>query len=214
MIHSFHRLSVQPIRSFGGIPVCNGFRLHTTTRSQDEVFMKLALRHAQAAIREKEIPIGAVLVDETNTVIATAGNRVENALDASAHAEVECLRKAAKLIGNWRLSNCTLYTTVEPCAMCLSAIQAFRLKRVVYGAQDVRMGACGSWIDLLKHPHPFHKVEVEGGVLATDSAILLKRFFQNIRLENDGDEFMTRGYCHVSNQGIKSKPYQPTDENS
>lgn len=155
-------------------------------RSMDEVFMKLAIRNAQNAIRKREVPIGAVLVDSNDTIIATAQNSVETNKDATAHAEIECLRKAAQLLGNWRLQDCTLYTTVEPCIMCFSSIQSFRVKRVVYGARDHRLGACGSLIDLQSAvKHPFHpQIEVTGGVLADESAILLKRFFQNRRLES------------------------------
>ena len=149
----------------------------------DEHFMRLALRHAQFAFREKEIPVGAVLVDEHGSVLATARNSVETSKDATAHAEVAVMRKAAQMLGNWRLANCTLYTTLEPCAMCFSAAQSFRIRRLVYGAFDKRLGALGSWVDLTSQPHPFHKVEVTGGVLEEEASTLLRRFFQLRRRE-------------------------------
>jgi tRNA(adenine34) deaminase len=149
----------------------------------DEYFMRLALRHAQHSFREKEVPIGAVVVDSNGVVLAAARNGVEGKKDATAHAEIECLRKAAKLRSNWRLNDCTLYTTLEPCPMCLGAIQGSRIKKVVYGAPDHRVGACGSWVNLVQAKHPFHAVEVIGGILQDESSILLKRFFQMRRRE-------------------------------
>ncbi len=96
---------------------------------------------------------------------------------------MQCLRQAASMRNNWRLNNCTLYTTLEPCPMCMGAIQGFRIKRVVYAAPDLRLGSLGSWIDLVNANHPFHNVEVTGGVLEEESSILLKRFFQMRRRE-------------------------------
>eukprot|EP01041_Mallomonas_annulata_P004603 gene4603-9142_t len=158
-------------------------QMSTSSRAAEVYFMKLALRHAQHAFREKEVPIGAVVVDGNGTVLATARNRVEHFKDATAHAEIQCLRAASELRGNWRLSDCTLYTTVEPCAMCMGAIQGFRVRKVVYAAKDHRLGALGSWINMVDAEHPFHKVEVQGGILEEDSSILLKRFFQMRRRE-------------------------------
>lgn len=152
-------------------------------------YMKLALRHAQHAFREKEVPIGAVLVDEHGVVISAARNRVEALCDATAHAEMECLRAASKIKKNWRLINCTLYTTLEPCAMCASAIQSSRVKKVVYAAPDTRLGAFGSWVDLIKAQHPFHSIEIERGVCEEESSLLLKRFFQMRRREGSDFKF-------------------------
>lgn len=145
--------------------------------------MRLALRHAQHSFREKEVPIGAVIVDGDGVILATSGNEVESKNDVTAHAEITCIRKAALIKKNWRLSDCTLYSTLEPCPMCMGAIQASRIKKVVYGAPDVRMGACGSWINLIESKHPFHDVEVVGGLLEEESSTLLKRFFQMRRRE-------------------------------
>lgn len=145
--------------------------------------MRLALRHAQHSFREKEVPIGAVIVDGEGIILATSGNEVEARNDVTAHAEISCIRKAALIKKNWRLSDCTLYSTLEPCPMCMGAIQASRIKRVVFGAPDIRMGACGSWINLIDSKHPFHDVEVVGGLLEEESSTLLKRFFQMRRRE-------------------------------
>ena len=156
------------------------------SRNPDEHYMKLALKHAQYAFREKEVPIGAVVVDENGDVISASRNRVEEDCDASAHAEINALRKAAKFKNNWRLIGCTLYSTLEPCPMCMSAIQSFRIKRVVYAAKDTRLGACGSYIDLVDNfKHPFHKIEVINGLLEEESSSLLKRFFLLRRRENE-----------------------------
>jgi tRNA(adenine34) deaminase len=154
----------------------------------DSFYMKLALRHAQHAFREKEVPIGAVVVDSAGIVLATARNRVEFTKDATSHAELEAIRKAAKVRNNWRLNDCTIYTTLEPCAMCLGAIQGARIRRVVFGANDIRLGACGSWVNLTTEAvkHPFHSVHIDGGVLADESQTLLKRFFQMRRRESSG----------------------------
>lgn len=150
---------------------------------RDTHFMRLALRHAQFAFREKEVPIGAVVVDEGGRVIAAGRNSVETLQDASAHAEMSVLKKASAVLGNWRLQGCTLYTTLEPCAMCMGAAQGFRVRRLVYGAADHRLGACGSWVNLADKSHPFCEVAVTGGVLAAESSILLRRFFQLRRRE-------------------------------
>ena len=147
--------------------------------------MRLALRHAQLAYRQKEVPIGAVVVEtETGKVLSTARNSVEKQMDGTAHAEMVAIQKAAQVIGNWRLNNCTLYTTLEPCPMCMGAIQSSRIGKVVYGARDHRLGACGSWIDLVKDKqHPFHTVEVQGGVCESECSDILKRFFRWRRSE-------------------------------
>lgn len=150
----------------------------------DLAFMKLALRHAQHAFREKEVPIGAVVVDGEGKVLSASRNRVEALKDASAHAEILALRRAATVQGNWRLLNCTLYTTLEPCAMCMGAAQSFRVKRVVFGAKDHRLGACGSWINLIESLHPFQTVDIKGGILQDESSNLMKRFFHQRRREN------------------------------
>lgn len=163
---------------------------------EDDHYMRLALRHAQLAYRQKEVPIGAVVVDnDKGMVLSTARNSVEKRVDGTAHAEMLAIQKAVQVNENWRLSNCTLYTTLEPCPMCMGAIQASRVKRVVYGTKDPRMGACGSWIDLVhENKHPFHQVEVTSGVCEFECSDILKRFFRWRRKENADRKLTERGY--------------------
>lgn len=149
-------------------------------QDDDKIFMDEALKEAQKAFDAKEVPIGAVLVHE-NKIIARAHNLVEQMSDASNHAEVCCLRQAAALLKNWRLTGATLYCTVEPCSMCAGAMLLFRIKRVVYGAPDLRHGADGTVFDVLNRHHPIHNIEVVKGVCAQESAELLKKFFQERR---------------------------------
>ena len=158
-----------------------------------EHFMKLALEQASEAGRCGEVPIGAILVqeeqdDDSNTttyrILAGAGNRVETHHDASAHAELQVLRKGAKRLKNWRLMNTTLYSTLEPCPMCLAACQAFRLPTLVYGAPDLRLGAVETHLRLLDIKHPYHNVStVIKDICAEDSAGMLRSFFKRRRQE-------------------------------
>jgi tRNA(adenine34) deaminase len=153
------------------------------TLSQDErdlYFMKEALKEAEKAFRKKEVPIGAVLVHQ-NSIIARGHNQVEMLKDATAHAEMICLTSGSAFLNNWRLEGTTLYCTLEPCAMCAGAILGARIKRLVFGAQDIRLGACGSWVNLFEANHPMHQVEITGGVLQEFSSKLLKEFFKNKR---------------------------------
>ena len=170
-------------------------------RDKDEHYMRLALRHAQHSFREKEVPIGAVIVDKDGTILATSRNQVETENDVTAHAELSCIRKATQIKKNWRLTGCTLYSTLEPCPMCMGAIQASRISKVVYGAPDIRMGACGSWIDLVGSKHPFHDVEVVGGLLRDESSIMLKRFFQMRRRETASSSVVVKGSSGVDISG-------------
>lgn len=158
---------------------------HTDSQTDKDIrFMRLALRLAQHAYREKEVPIGAVVVDQDGNVVSTGRNQVEERQDATAHAEVNALREASRYQNNWRLINCTLYTTLEPCMICLGAAQNFRISRIVYAAKDIRVGACGSWQSLHDVKHPIHHiVDVSGGVCEEESAVLLKRFFSALRTE-------------------------------
>lgn len=147
---------------------------------EDERFMKEALKEAKKAYANGEVPVGAVLVHE-NEIIARAHNQVELLQDATAHAEILCITSASSFIGNWRLEGMTLYCTLEPCAMCAGAVLSSRLKRLVWGAPDVRMGANGSWVDLFAQKHPMHALEVTGHVLEEEAAVLMKAFFQERR---------------------------------
>ena len=145
-------------------------------REFDLAAMQIALGEARAAADEGETPIGAVLVCGEQ-VIAAAHNQKETRNDVSSHAEIEVLRLAGKQRGDWRLSDCTLYVTLEPCPMCAGAILAARVGRVVYGAKDPVAGAMGSVIDLPRYPLGAHPI-VEGGVMEQASRDLLQSFFR------------------------------------
>lgn len=152
-------------------------------RAQDERFMREALREALKAYEQDEVPVGAVLVLE-GRVIARGHNQVELLQDATAHAEMLCLTAGASHLQNWRLEGATLYCTLEPCSMCAGALLSSRVKRLVWGAPDARVGANGSWVDLFAQKHPIHTIEVVSGVLEAEAAALLKEFFQKRRREN------------------------------
>lgn len=143
-----------------------------------ESYMRLALEEAQLAASEGEVPVGAVLVCG-DQVIARAHNRVEQAHDATAHAELLCLREAMAQRGQ-RLSGCTLYVTLEPCAMCAGACVNAKLERIVFGAFDDVAGCCGSRMDLTDHCF-LHNVETWGGILEDECKSVLTRFFQSLR---------------------------------
>jgi tRNA(adenine34) deaminase len=148
-----------------------------TFSTADANFMRRALREAQKADAEGEVPVGAVVVRDEK-IIARAHNRPLGLSDPSAHAEVLALRRAAKKLGNYRLKGCDLYVTIEPCAMCAGAIIQARLRRVVYGTPDPKAGACGSALAVLNHPKVNHQVEVVSGVLAEECASILQEFFR------------------------------------
>jgi tRNA(adenine34) deaminase len=143
---------------------------------RDEYFMRLALREAERALEHDDVPIGAVIVHE-GEVLSAAPNERELRADPTAHAEVLVLREAAAKLRTWRLQDCVLYVTLEPCAMCAGAIVLARVPRVVYGAPDPKAGMAGSVLDVLGEPRLNHRPEVAGGLLADDSAALLQQFF-------------------------------------
>lgn len=145
-------------------------------------FMRLALAQATAAAQSGEVPVGAVIV-QGGKVIATGHNSPIEGHDPTAHAEIIALRAAAKALGNYRLPDCTLYVTLEPCAMCSGAMLHARLKRVVFGASDAKTGAAGSVINLFEQPQLNHQTVLLGAVLAGESAALLKTFFSQRREE-------------------------------
>ena len=142
----------------------------------DESGMRLALREAGASAAADEVPVGCVIVHE-GVVIARGHNQVEALQDATAHAEILAIGAASNALGSWRLHECTMYVTLEPCAMCAGAIVLARVGRVVYGADDPKAGAAGSVIDVLAEPRFNHRPNVSGGLLAQESADLLRRFF-------------------------------------
>ena len=143
---------------------------------RDEHFMRLALREAERALEHEDVPIGCVIAHE-GEVLAAAGNERELRDDPTAHAEVLALREAGRVLENWRLDHCAVYVTLEPCAMCAGAIVLARAPRVVFGAPDPKAGAAGSVFDVLGEPRLNHRPEVAGGLLAGESAELLRRFF-------------------------------------
>jgi tRNA(adenine34) deaminase len=147
---------------------------------RDEYFMRLALREAQQAGERGEVPIGCVIVHE-GEVIAAGSNERELRPDPTAHAEILALRAAALRLGGWRLTGSVLYVTLEPCPMCAGAISQARVGRVVYGAPDQKLGAAGTLIDVLNHPRLPGRVELTTGVLAAESAALLRTFFDDRR---------------------------------
>jgi tRNA(adenine34) deaminase len=146
----------------------------------DNEAMQTALDEARAAEAAGEVPIGAVVVRD-EVIIARGQNRVLRDNDPTAHAEVVALRAAAEAIGNYRLSGCTLVATLEPCAMCAGALIHARVERLVYGAADPKAGAAGSVLSVVNHPALNHQMTVQGGVMAEESASLLRAFFQQRR---------------------------------
>jgi tRNA(adenine34) deaminase len=142
--------------------------------------MQAALAEARTAASAGEVPIGAIVVRE-GMVIAGGQNRVLRDIDPTAHAEIVAMRAAAQALGNYRLNGCTLYVTLEPCAMCAGAMIHARLDRLVFAAADPKAGAAGSVISVVNHPRLNHQMQVEQGILADESSELLKGFFRERR---------------------------------
>ncbi len=147
---------------------------------RDEYFMRLALREAERALEHDDVPIGAVIV-HGGEVIAAARNERELRGDPTAHAEILALREASARLGGWRLLDTVLYVTLEPCAMCAGAIVLGRVPRVVWAADDPKAGAAGSVMNVLGEPRLNHRPEVADGLLAAESADLLRSFFASRR---------------------------------
>ena len=150
--------------------------MDATFFGRDEHFMRLALREAERAAENGDVPIGAVVVRD-GEVIGAGGNEREVRSDPTAHAEVLALREAAGRLDGWRVPDSVIYVTLEPCAMCAGAIVLARVPRVVFGATDPKAGAAGSVLDVLGEPRLNHRPQVDGGLLATESAALLESFF-------------------------------------
>ncbi|MGA2653735.1 MAG: tRNA adenosine(34) deaminase TadA [Terracidiphilus sp.] len=142
--------------------------------------MQVALAEAQLAAGAGEVPIGAVVVRE-GEVVARGQNRVLRDVDPTAHAEIVALRAAAVLVGNYRLNGCTLYVTLEPCAMCAGAMIHARVDRMVFAASDPKAGAAGSVLGVVNHPLLNHRMAMESGILADEAAGLLRNFFRERR---------------------------------
>ena len=145
--------------------------------SQWDGAMRLALEQAVSAQGHGDVPIGAVVLDGAGTVLAAAGNEREQAQDPTAHAEILALRAAARAVGSWRLTGCTLVVTLEPCTMCAGALVLARIERLVFGAYDPKAGAVASLFDVVRDSRLNHRVDVRGGILETECGALLTGFF-------------------------------------
>ncbi len=154
----------------------------TESRSH-EYYMRLAIAEAKKAFEKDEVPVGAIIV-YGNSVIAKAHNQREMLLDPTAHAEMIAITQASAYLQNWRLSDTTVYVTLEPCAMCAGALVQARVKNLVYGAKDEKQGACESTVNLVNDPRFNHRVNVISGVLEDECSLLLKQFFLKKRRDD------------------------------
>ncbi|MCJ1657074.1 tRNA adenosine(34) deaminase TadA [Staphylococcus sp. NRL 16/872] len=148
--------------------------------ANDEYYMNLAIEEAKKAQQLGEVPIGAIIVKD-NEIIARAHNLRETAQQPTAHAEHIAIERASKVVGSWRLEDCTLYVTLEPCVMCAGAIVMSRIPKVVFGAMDPKGGCSGSLMNLLEEPHFNHRATVVTGVLENECGDLLRSFFRELR---------------------------------
>ncbi|HBD86820.1 MAG TPA: tRNA-specific adenosine deaminase [Clostridiales bacterium] len=144
------------------------------------VYMRMALKRAAESAAAGEVPVGCVIADCAGTVIGEGRNRREECSDAVAHAEIEAIRQACARIGSWRLSDCTLFVTLEPCPMCAGAVINARIPRLVYGAKEAATGSCGSVINLFEERYG-HRPAIYGGVLSEECEELMRNFFQKLR---------------------------------
>lgn len=149
----------------------------------DSAYMQEALKLAGQAAATGEVPVGAVVVKD-GVIVGRGYNQPIAETDPTAHAEIMAMRDAGKTLGNYRLADCDLYVTLEPCVMCSGAIMHARIRRVIYGARDPKTGACGSAIDLFAQEHLNHHAEVNGGMLADEAVALLQDFFSRRRGKN------------------------------
>ncbi len=149
--------------------------------TQDERFMKEAMKQAKKAYKLGEVPIGCVIVQD-DKIIGRGYNRRNTDKNTLAHAEITAIRKASKVVGDWRLEDCTLYVTLEPCQMCSGAIVQSRMKRVVMACMNPKAGCGGSILNVLQMPEFNHQVEVERGVLGEECSEMLKNFFKELRI--------------------------------
>jgi len=143
--------------------------------------MRTALAVAQNALASEDVPVGAIIVNKLGEIIATGHNERELRNDPTAHAEIVAIRRATEKLGKWRLEDCTIIVTLEPCAMCAGAIAQTRFSTLIFGAWDEKAGAAGSVWDLLRDPRSLSKVEVRPGVLAEECSKILKAFIQGVR---------------------------------
>ncbi len=174
---------------------------------RDEHFMRLALQEAERAIEHDDVPIGAVIV-LGGEVLAAAHNERELHEDPTAHAEILAVRRAAKALGTWRLLDCALYVTLEPCAMCAGALVLARVPRVVYGADDPKAGAAGSVLNVLAEPRLNHRPELCGGVLAQECGGLLRDFFAARRRPS----YCSREFASEGEAATEGEGFEPSSE--
>lgn len=146
----------------------------------EEKFMKEALKEAKKAYQKDEVPVGAIIVKD-GKIIARAHNLKENKLDTTCHAEILAIKKASKKLNAWRLENCEMYVTLEPCSMCAGALIQARISKVYIGTMDYKTGACGSKLNLLEDYTFNHKVEIETGILKEECEKILQDFFKELR---------------------------------
>ncbi len=158
----------------------------TNITEQDEHFLKLAIQQAEIAEENGDVPIGAVIVHQ-NQIIAKAYNQREQLKDPTAHAEIIALTQAAAAMESWRLNDCTIYVTLEPCPMCAGALVLARIDRLVYGCDDPKTGAIKSLYNIVQDDRLNHRLEVTSGVLADESSALLQDFFSHRRNENKNE---------------------------
>lgn len=151
----------------------------------EENFMLEAIKEAKKAFNKKEVPIGAVVVKD-NEIIGRGHNLRETTKNSISHAEIMAIQEACKFLGGWRLTDCTLYVTIEPCPMCAGAILQSRIQKVVIGAMDPKAGACGSLVNLLNDSRFNHQTEIEQGVLEEECSLLMKEFFKALREKSFG----------------------------
>ena len=143
--------------------------------------MRTALAVAQNALASEDVPVGAIIVNKLGEIIATGHNERELRNDPTAHAEIVAIRRATEKLGKWRLEDCTIIVTLEPCAMCAGAIAQTRFSTLIFGAWDEKGGAVGSVWDVIRDPRALNKLEVRGGVLEEECSAMLKEFIQGVR---------------------------------
>ena len=158
--------------------MCDGFIIMSNLL--DEKFMAEALKEAEKSANFDEVPVGAVIVKD-DKIIARGHNLRESKNDPTAHAEIVAIRKACKKLKSWRLEGCTIYVTIEPCSMCAGTLLWTRIKRIVYGAKDIKGGALGSSYNLFEVKNINHHPEIEGGILEEKCSTLMTSFFRNKR---------------------------------
>jgi len=154
------------------------------SNKEDERYMRLAIQQAQIAEENGDVPIGAVIVYK-NQIIGKAYNQREQLNDPTAHAEIIALTQAASFLESWRLHDCTIFVTLEPCPMCAGALVLARMDRLVYGSDDPKTGACKSLYNIVQDQRLNHRLEVTSGILTADCSSLLQEFFQRRRIENN-----------------------------